>query len=84
MISGWEKAPEGLMLSLEEPCLSGECSVYPGHVQLGIPSVLSLQLRSWAAHKSSCLFIWSAWRVSAMSLSLTVLTRRAGWLGRRH
>lgn len=63
--------------------------MYLGHLQLGIPSVLSLQLRSWAAHKPSCLFVWSAWRVSAMrvsamSLLLTMLTRKADWLGRRH
>lgn len=47
MISGWEKASEGLVLSLEEPSLSGECGVYPGPLQPGIPSVLSLQLWSW-------------------------------------
>lgn len=29
MIPGWEKAPEGLVVSPEELSLSGGCSVYP-------------------------------------------------------
>lgn len=72
------------MVSLGEFSLSGECSVYLRYLQLGIPFVLSLQLQSWAAHKPSCLFVWSAWRVSAMSLLLTMLTRKADWFRRRH
>ena len=39
-VSGWEEAPEGLAPSPEELSLSGECSVCPGPLQLGLPSVL--------------------------------------------
>lgn len=51
-----------------------------GHLQLGIPSVLSAA-PEWGCSQTKLSVCMSAWRLSAMSLSLTVLSGRAGWWG---
>lgn len=74
------------MISLEElPLLkSAVCSLRHLAVWHSFCSLFAAP--ELGCSQPSCLFIWSGWRASAMSLSLTltVLTRRAGWLGRRH
>lgn len=81
MVSGWEEAPEGLALSPEELSLSGECSVCPGHLQPGVPSVLSLQLRSWELGCSqSQLSVYMECLEGACHESVTNPANQESWL----